>query len=47
MRSAFAAACEGGPAFPITPDQIVNGVATLEAIIKSAERGGKVVKIAS
>jgi predicted dehydrogenase len=43
---AFAAACDGGPAFPITPDQIVNGVATLEAIIKSAERGGKVVKIA-
>ena len=43
---AFAAACEGGPAFPITPDQIVNGVATLEAIIKSAERGGKVMKIA-
>lgn len=43
---AFARACEGGPAFPITPEQIINGVAALEAIIKSSERGGKVVKIA-
>lgn len=42
---AFAVACEGGPAFPITPAEIVNGTATLEAIIKSAERSGKSMKI--
>lgn len=42
---AFAAACEGGPSYPITPDQIVNGVATLEAIIRSSQRGGRRVKI--
>jgi predicted dehydrogenase len=44
---AFAAACEGGPAFPITPEQIVNGVATLEAIIKSSAAGGKRLRIAA
>lgn len=43
---AFAAACDGGPAFPITHAEILNGTATLEAIIKSADRGGKSVKIA-
>jgi predicted dehydrogenase len=33
---AFAAAASGGPAFPITPVEIVNGVAVLEAIDQSA-----------
>jgi predicted dehydrogenase len=39
---AFAAAAEGGAAFPITPDQVVHGVAVLEAIIMSADSGEKV-----
>ena len=33
---AFAAAVEGGPAYPITPAEIVNGVAVLEAIERSS-----------
>ena len=33
---AFAAAIEGGPAYPIPPDQILHGVAAFEAIIRSA-----------
>ena len=39
---AFAAAVEGGPPFPITPDQIRHGVAVFEAIVRSAETGEKV-----
>jgi predicted dehydrogenase len=33
---AFAAAIEGGPAYPIPPEQILHGVAAFEAIIRSA-----------
>jgi predicted dehydrogenase len=33
---AFAAAVEGGPAYPIPPEQILHGVAVFEAIIASA-----------
>ena len=36
---AFAAAAQGGPAFPITPDQIVHGASASEAIIRSAASG--------
>ena len=36
---AWADAAEGRGGYPITPDQIVHGVAVLEAIIRSAERG--------
>lgn len=39
---AFAADIEGGPAFPVTPEQICHGTAVLEAIIKSAESGKRV-----
>jgi predicted dehydrogenase len=39
---AFAVAAEGGEPYPITPDQIVHGVAVLEAIIASAESGERV-----
>jgi predicted dehydrogenase len=41
---AFANAAQGGPAFPITPDQIVHGASASEAIIRSAA-SGKVEKI--
>ncbi len=33
---AFAAAIEGGPAYPITADEVLRGVATFEAIVRSA-----------
>lgn len=33
---AFAAAIEGGPAYPIPPDQVLHAVAVFEAIIRSA-----------
>jgi predicted dehydrogenase len=33
---AFAAAIEGGPAYPITPEEILHGVAAFEAIVQSA-----------
>lgn len=36
---AFARAAEGGPAFAITPDQIVHGAAVSEAVIRSAASG--------
>jgi predicted dehydrogenase len=35
---AFAAAIEGGPAYPIPPDEILHGVAVFEAIVASAAR---------
>jgi predicted dehydrogenase len=35
---AFAAAIEGGPAYPIPPDQVLHAVAVFEAIIQSAAR---------
>jgi predicted dehydrogenase len=41
---AFARAAEGGPPFPITPEQIVHGASACEAIIRSAA-SGKVEKI--
>jgi predicted dehydrogenase len=33
---AFAAAIEGGPAYPIPPEQVLHGVAAFEAIVRSA-----------
>jgi predicted dehydrogenase len=42
---AFAAAIEGGPAYPIPADQILHGVAAFEAIIRSAA-SRQVVKVA-
>jgi predicted dehydrogenase len=42
---AFARAALGGPAFPISPDQIVHGSSTCEAIIRSAA-SGKVERVA-
>jgi predicted dehydrogenase len=33
---AFASAIEGGPAYPITPEEILHGVAAFEAIVQSA-----------
>lgn len=42
---AFAAAIEGGPAYPIPPSQIVHGVAAFEAIIRSAANR-RAVKVA-
>ncbi|MBV9153291.1 MAG: hypothetical protein JO204_16120, partial [Alphaproteobacteria bacterium] len=36
---AFAAAIEGGPAYPITPEEILHGVAVFEAIVRSAKTG--------
>jgi predicted dehydrogenase len=41
---AFARACEGGPPFPIPPDQIVHCTAVCEALIRSAA-SGKVEKV--
>jgi predicted dehydrogenase len=42
---AFARAAEGGPPFPITPEQIIHGSSASEAIIRSAA-SGKVEKVA-
>ena len=42
---AFAAAIEGGPAYPIPPEQILHGVAAFEAIIRSAAER-RTVKVA-
>lgn len=39
---AFAAAAQGGEPYPVTPDEIVHGVAVLEAIIDSAGSGKRV-----
>ena len=36
---AFAQAAQGGPAYPIPPDQMVHGVAVTEAIVRSAASG--------
>ena len=36
---AFARAAQGGPPFPITPDQIVHGASASEAVIRSAASG--------
>jgi predicted dehydrogenase len=37
---AFAAACAGGPAFPVALDEAVHGVAVMETMALSAARGG-------
>jgi predicted dehydrogenase len=42
---AFARAAQGGPAFPITPEQIIHGSSACESIIRSAA-SGKIEKIA-
>lgn len=42
---AFAAAVEGGPAYPIPPDEILHGVAAFEAIVQSAA-AGRTVRVA-
>lgn len=39
---AFAAAASGGPAYMITPEQMVHGTAVLEAVIASAASGKRV-----
>ncbi|HYA47056.1 MAG TPA: Gfo/Idh/MocA family oxidoreductase [Burkholderiales bacterium] len=41
---AFARAAEGGPPFPITPEQMIHGASASEAIIRSAA-SGKVEKV--
>jgi hypothetical protein len=41
---AFAAAAQGGPAYPIPVDQMVHGVAVTEAVVRSAA-SGKVERI--
>jgi predicted dehydrogenase len=45
VMEAFAAAIRGDAAFPISPDQIVHGVAVFEAVVKSAKTG-QPVKVA-
>lgn len=37
---AFAAACAGGPPFPLPTREAIHGVAVLEAVIETAARGG-------
>lgn len=37
---AFAAACAGGPAYPLPVEQAVHGAAVFQALIASAEQGG-------
>ena len=39
---AFADAVTGGAPYPITPEQMIDGVAALEATIRSIESGGEV-----
>ena len=36
---AFATAAQGGPAFPIPPEQMIHGAAVTEAIVRSASTG--------
>jgi predicted dehydrogenase len=36
---AFARAASGGPAYPISPEQMVHGAAVTEAIVRSAASG--------
>lgn len=40
--AAFADACAGGPAFAVTPDQMIHGSAVFEAIAASAATGARV-----
>ena len=42
---AFATAAQGGPPFPIPPEQIIHGAAVTETVIRSAA-SGKVEKVA-
>jgi predicted dehydrogenase len=42
---AFADAVSGRVAYPITPQQMIDGVAALEATIRSMESGGKVASV--
>jgi len=44
---AFADACAGGPAYPVPIEQAIHGVAVMEAMGLSAERGGAWLDIAS
>jgi predicted dehydrogenase len=37
---AFAQAARGGPAYPISTDEMIHGVAVTEAIVRSASKGG-------
>jgi predicted dehydrogenase len=37
---AFADACRGGPAYPVGVEEAVHGVAVMEALARSAQRGG-------
>ncbi len=39
---AFARDCSGGEPFPVTPDEIHHGTAVLEAVVRSADGGGRV-----
>ena len=39
---AFAAAARGGPAYLITPDEMIHGAAVLEAVIRSVDSGTRV-----
>ena len=43
---AFARAAGGGPAYPLSPDEAVHGVAVMEAVIASAARDGASVPVA-
>ena len=43
---AFARAAGDGPAYPVSPDEAVHGVAVMEAVIASARRDGSSVPIA-
>jgi len=40
----FANAAQGGPAYPITADEMIHGVAVTEAVVRSAA-SGKVEKV--
>lgn len=42
---AFAAACAGGPAYPVHPEEAIHDVAVMAAIAASAYGGGKSVQI--
>ena len=39
---AFARDCEGGAPYPISPDEILHGIAVLEAIVESAATENRV-----
>jgi predicted dehydrogenase len=44
--NAFAEAAKGGKPYPVTPEEVLQGVQAFEAVVKSSKEGNKPVKVA-